>query len=194
MPFRAAVLLLDLQVDFLDTVHGRMPVSSDGALRVVAAANEVLEGRIFTGALPVLVVNKFPVAARVANFFRHGAAVAGSPGAELDPRIRAGSGIRVFPKERADAFTNPALEPYLREEGVERLCILGVFAEGCIRATALSARRKGFKVEVPQSEIATNSSWKEAVALWALRRGGVTIIPNVRAAASEALYLPNEGS
>ena len=186
MPSCAAVLLLDLQVDFLDNVHGRMPVSPDGALRVVAAANEVLEGRVLAGALPVLVVNKFPVAARVANYFRHGAAVAGSPGAELDPRIRAASGIRVFPKDRADAFTNLALEPYLREEGFEKLWILGVFAEGCIRATALSARRRGFEVEVPQAEIATNSSWKVAFALWALRRGGVTIIPNVRAAASEA--------
>lgn len=183
MSARAAVLLLDLQVDFLDTVHGRMPVSPEGALRVVAAANEVLEGRVLAGALPVLVVNQFSAATRVANYFRHGAAVAGSSGAELDPRIRAASGIRVFSKERSDAFTNLSLEPYLRAEGVEKLWILGVFAEGCIRATALSARQRGFEVEVPQAEIATNSSWKAAFALWALRRGGVTIIPSVRAAA-----------
>ena len=183
MPSRAAVLLLDLQVDFLDTVHGKMPVSPDGALRVVAAANEILDGKALAGALPVLVVNQFPVATRVANYFRHGAAVAGTPGAELDPRIRAASGIRVFPKERADAFTNLALEPYLREEGVEKVWIIGVFAEGCIRATALSARQRGFEVEVPQAEIATNSSWKAAFALWSLRRGGVTIIPSVHAAA-----------
>ena len=183
---RAAVLLLDLQVDFLDTVHGRMPVSPDGALRVVAAANEVLNGSVLAGALPVLVVNQFPAAARIANLFRHGAAVSGSPGAELDPRIRAASGVRVFPKAHADAFTNFALEPYLRREGVEKLWVLGVFAEGCIRATALSARQRGFQVEVPQAAIATNSSWKAAFALWALRRGGVTIVPSLPAAASEA--------
>ena len=183
MPSRTAVLLLDLQVDFLDTVHGRMPVSPEGALRVVEAANEVLEGRVLAGALPVLVVNQFPAATRVANYFRHGAAVAGSSGAELDPRIRAASGVRVFQKERADAFTNLSLEPYLREEGVEKLWILGVFAEGCVRATALSARRRGFEVEVPEAEIATNFSWKAAFAIWAMRRGGVTIIPSVRAAA-----------
>jgi len=186
MPPRAAVLLLDLQVDFLDTVHGRMPVSPDGALRVVAAANDILEGRILAGVLPVLVVNQFPAATRVANFFRHGAAIEGSAGACLDPRIRVASGVRTFTKEHADAFTNRDLEPYLEHERVKKLLILGVFAEGCVRATALSARRRGFEVEVPQAEIATNSTWKAAFALWALRRGGVAVIPNVRAAASAA--------
>ena len=184
MQTTVAVLLLDLQVDFLDAVHGRMPVDQDGALRIVAAANSVLAGQALAGALPVLIVNQFPATAKLANFFRNGAAVAGSSGANLDPRVHAASNVRIFPKKHANAFTNGDLEPYLREQNVGKLWVIGVFAEGCVRATALAARRLGFEVVVPEAEIATNAPWKAAFARWALRRGHVTIVPTLRGASS----------
>jgi maleamate amidohydrolase len=177
MPARTAVLLMDLQVDFLDVARGRMPVAPDAAVRVLAGANAVLSGVALAGALPVLIVNQFPPSARLANFFRHGAAVAGSVGASLDPRVRACANTRIFAKAQANAFTNPDLEPYLRAQGIIAVWVMGVFAEGCVRATALAARRLGFEVVVADAEMATNASWKHAVARWALRRGGVTIVP-----------------
>jgi nicotinamidase-related amidase len=181
MPPRAAVLLLDLQVDFLNTTEGNMPVDRDGSFRVLAAANEVLAGKALAGALPVLIVNQFPASAKVANWLRHGAAMAGSAGANLDPRLNLAPGVRVFEKHEASAFSNPDLEPYLRQQNVGKLWVLGVFAEGCVRATALAGRRLGFEVMVPEAEIATNATWKAAFARWALRRGGVSIVPTVRA-------------
>lgn len=45
MQDRTAVLLLDLQIDFLDIEYGKMPVSAVDALRVIAVANAVLAGR-----------------------------------------------------------------------------------------------------------------------------------------------------
>jgi len=179
-PGRSAVLLLDLQVDFLDVARGRMPVDEGAALRVIAAANAVLAGEALAGALPVLVVNRFPATARFANFFRRGAAVAGSAGAGLDPRIIGAPNVRVFAKQRASAFSNPELRPYLEGQGVRRLWVIGVFAEGCVRATALEARQLGFEVVVPEAEIATNARWKAAFARWALGRGGVTVVRSLR--------------
>ena len=35
--------------------------------------------------MPILVTNQFPASARVANLFRHGAAIGGTADAELDP-------------------------------------------------------------------------------------------------------------
>ena len=183
---RTAVLLLDLQVDFLDTQHGRKPVDSEGARRVIEAANGILRGELLAGSLPVLVVNQFPPTATVANFFRSNAALAGSSGAAMDPRIAHFPGVRVFPKQRASAFTNRELEPYLRSEGVGCVWVVGVFAEGCIRATALAARRCGFEVTVPAAEIATNASWKAGFAAWALKRGGVTMVATLRGGPSVA--------
>ena len=183
---RTAVLLLDLQVDFLDMQHGRMPVDPEGARRVVEAANAILKGELLEGSLPVLVVNQFPPTATVANFFRSNAALVGSSGSAIDPRIVETQDVRIFPKQQANAFTNPELEPYLRSEGVGTVWVVGVFAEGCVRATALDAKRRGFEVTVPAAEIATNASWKAGFAAWALKRGGVAMVPSLRAAPSAA--------
>ena len=173
---RTAILLLDLQVDFLDMQHGKMPVDPAGASRVIAAANAVLRGEVLAGALPVLIVNAFPPSATLANFFRRGAAIAGSAGAAIDPRIEVRPDVRCFAKQRSSAFTHPDLEPWLRAEGVTTLWMLGVFSEGCVRATALDARRLGFEVVVPTAAIATDASWKAAFATWSLRRAGVTLL------------------
>ena len=115
---------------------------------------------------------------------RHGAAMAGSPGARLDPRIEATPDIRVFAKERDDAFSNAALEPYLRSEGLGRIGIVGVMAQGCVRATALGARKLGFGVVVPGEGIATNAACKARLADWLLRRAAVDVVPTLPAASS----------
>ena len=177
----SAALLMDLQVDFLAPSVALMPVDATDADRIVETANAVLAGRTLASSLPVLVINQFPSTDRLANFFRHGAAIAGSIGAQLDDRVLAGPGVRVFSKQRPSAFTNPELDPYLRSNGVKQLYVFGVFAEGCVRATALDAKRHGYSVVVPIDAIGTNSVMKRRFAQWAMRRSGVTLVPSLLA-------------
>ena len=177
-----AVLLIDLQVDFLDSEHGRMPVSAAAAQRIVAAANRVLDGEVLPAALPVLIVNRFPAGSILGNLLRRGAAVAGSPGSRMDPRIATRPGVRLFAKQRANAFSNAELERYLRNAGVGKVWIVGVMSEACVRCTAVAARRLGFEVVVAEEGIATNASWKGRLATWLLRRSGVAVVPALPAA------------
>ncbi len=163
---RTAVLLLDLQVDFLDAHSGRMPVGEEGAARVMSAVRAVLSGVALPRALPVVLVNAFPPSRRVANFFRNNAAVIGTPGAALDPRIVVPPGTPIFPKTEANAFSNPQLHEFLQSQLVTRVWVLGVFAEGCVRATALGAKALGYAVSVPLEGIATNARWK----MWFAKR------------------------
>ena len=127
----------------------------------------------------MLIVNQFPASARIANFFRRGAAVAGTPGSELDPRLCNSSQVKVISKSSPSAFTNPELESYLQARGVTEIYVMGVFAEGCVRATVLEARRRGYKVKVVTDAIATNATWKKQFALWAMKRCGATLLPTV---------------
>jgi nicotinamidase-related amidase len=170
-----AVLLIDLQRDFLDRRSGRLPVDRLGAEAVIRAANDILSKRVLAGALPVFVVNEFPREAHIANFFRKGAAVAGSAGAMIDPRIENVGSARGFTKAAPSAFTNSELEKYLHAEGVEELHVLGVFAEGCVRSTVADAVKLGFTVIVHAQAVATNRPWKKRFALWAMRRAGAKI-------------------
>jgi len=179
MQDRTAVLLLDLQIDFLDIEHGKMPVPAADALRVIAVANAVLAGRSLPDALPVFIVNQFPATTTLGNFFRRGAAIVGSPGASLDPRIQVPPNARIFSKERSSAFSNKDLAPYLRNQCVGRIWVVGVMTEACVRATALGARTLGFEVGIAEAGIATNAAWKADFARWALRRGGVTMVPTL---------------
>jgi nicotinamidase-related amidase len=176
-----AALLLDLQVDFLAPIGARMPVGEPDTSRVIALANQVLEGSLLPGCLPVLVVNEFPRSDWIGNFFRHGAAICGTPGSALDARIRRSPGVRIVPKRRPSAFTNPALDALLKANAVSELYLLGVFAEACVRATALDGRRRGYSVVVPLDGIGTNSRIKRDYAVWAMRRGGVEVIPSLLA-------------
>jgi nicotinamidase-related amidase len=172
---KTAALLMDLQRDFLDCERGRLPVDRVGAEAVIRAANGILAGRVLAGAVPVFVATEFPRQARLANFVRRGAAVAGSAGAMLDPRLEAVWTARCFVKATPSAFTNPELEKYLRAEGVTELHVLGVFAEGCVRATVVHAIRLGFTVVVHADAVASDRRWKKRLALWAMRRAGATM-------------------
>lgn len=171
-----AVLLLDLQKDFLDGESGRMPVDPAGADAVLEAANDILSKRVLADALPVLVVNRFPVSAHVANFFRKGAAIAGSDGAEFDARLHHRETVPVISKSRPSAFSNPELDKLLLKHDVQELYVMGVFAEACVRATVTDAIKLGFTVHVLADAVASNAAWKKRAGMWAMKRAGARIM------------------
>ncbi len=152
-----------------------MPVDRIEAEEVIKIANDVLAKKILPDALSVFIVSKFPPSARIANFFRKNAAVVGSPGANIDERILRLGSIEVFEKSKSSAFSNPDIADYLKNRGVKDLYVLGVFAEGCVRATALDAIKIGFHVLVIEKAVATNAPWKKRFALWAMNRAGAVV-------------------
>lgn len=176
MPGASAVLLMDLQMDFLADQGARMPVAPQDARRVLAVANQILAGRLLPQVLPVLIVNEFEPDDHLGNLLRRQAALRGSLGSALDPRLMGPERARCFTKHRSSAFSQPLLEPYLREQGIRHLYILGVFAEGCVRATALDARQLGFDVTVPQDAIGSDRPIKRRYAEWTMQRAGVRLV------------------
>ena len=176
-----AVLLMDLQRDFLGAAGSRMPVDAIGAEAVLRTANAILSKSTLASSIPIIVMNQFPVSNRVANFFRKGAAVVDTAGAELDARVQNVGHAKVITKSMPSAFTNPELDAYLRAQGVRELYVMGVFAEGCVRSTVLDARRRGYPVNVIADAVATNAPWKKRFALWAIKRAGAHLLPTVGA-------------
>ncbi|MBE0614567.1 MAG: cysteine hydrolase [Burkholderiales bacterium] len=179
MTSRSAVLLMDLQTDFLAPEGAKMPVAANDAECIVATANQVFGGTLLDSALRVVVVNRFPRSARIANFFRRHAAVDGSTGAELDRRLQPKGVAKIIAKAAPSAFSNPELDALLKSAYVAHIYIFGVFAEGCVRSTALDALRRGYAVTVPVDAIGTNADWKRAFALWSMRRAGVALVPTL---------------
>ncbi len=142
-----ALLVLDLQVDFLNR-DGRMPIASGQMEQVLANSNRAIEAAAAHRAAIIYVGNEYTRWDIPGNWFRHDAARAGTPGASLDPRVKRVAEAPYFPKRKGDAFSNPELEPFLREHHVKRVVICGVYADACVTATARGALRRGFEVAV----------------------------------------------
>jgi nicotinamidase/pyrazinamidase len=85
--------------------------------------------------------------------------VAGTPGAELHDAV---------PRDRVDVivdkgteaategysgFEGTGLEDLLRERGIDRVTIVGLATDYCVRATALDALREGFAVEIDRAGV-----------------------------------------
>lgn len=170
----AALLLIDFQRDFL-MPNGRMPVAENQVAGLITAANLAFAAAYDRGDLIVTVGNEFPRSSVIANFFRRYAAMAGSSGSEWDERIPAGH-AKYFKKWRGDAFCNPELEPFLRQHDVREVSLAGVYAKGCVTATAKGAMARGFKTNVLADAVADSSDRTRESALRTLARHGANIV------------------
>jgi len=108
--------------------------------------------------------------------------VAGSPGAELHPGLRRDRIAQVFRKGTGDlddgysAFeaTNADLGKFLKDLNVDELFVAGLATDYCVRASALDAVRKGFRVRVLTNAIAAVAD--PAPALREMREAGVSLV------------------
>jgi len=173
MTVKTALLLIDFQRDFL-APDGRMPVARGQIESLIAAANKAIADARARGEEVVAIGNEFPRSDVVQNFFRRNAALAGSPGAAWDERIPV-TGAPYFRKWRSDAFCNPALEEFLREHLVGQVTLAGLFASGCVSATAKGALARGFRVTILGHAVADSSGQARDTALERLARRGASV-------------------
>jgi nicotinamidase-related amidase len=171
---KTAVLAVDLQRDFLAD-DARMPIAAPQVDPLLRASNAVLDVAHQRGWRVVTIGNEFPPGDWLRNLIQHGAAIRGSRGAEIDPRVRRVSDA-YFAKDRRDAFTNPALDAWLRAEQVNHLVVLGVMANACVRATALGARNRGYRVTLVRDAVGAPTDQVRDSVLASLARAGAEVV------------------
>jgi nicotinamidase-related amidase len=156
-----ALLLMDFQRDFLSG-DGRMPVAESQREAVVAAANRASAAALGRGVAVIAIGNEF---SRFdwRNPFRRFAAAARRDGA------------RYFAKWRGSAFCNPKFSARLAVLGVAELALAGVYAGGCVSATARDALKRGYRVTILADAVAERSDAARRRALARLQRAGARI-------------------
>ncbi len=171
---KAAVLVLDLQKDFLAD-DGKMVVERRQIPGMLAATNAVIEQARTQNHVVVYIGNEFSPGDWLMNLFRRGAAVKGTPGTAMDPRVTIVSPY-YFPKQQGNAFTNPALEPFLRGKGITELVVTGVYSDGCVKETTEGALRLGFPVTVLSDAVASSTSRRNEQALRDMSQAGAQVL------------------
>jgi maleamate amidohydrolase len=176
-----AVLAVDLQQDFLSD-GGRMQIACTQVDSLLRAANAVLDSARQRGWRVVHIGNEFSSSDWLRNLVQRGAAIRGTPGAELDERVSGVSDV-YFPKNSRDAFANPALDEWLRVQAVDTLIVFGVMGDACVRATVLGALNRGYQVTLVKDAVGAMSDRARDAALKCLALAGAKLVT-----AAELLY------
>ncbi len=105
-----------------------------------------------------------------------------TPGAQFHPNLEivpnpviVSKGVR-FDKEQYSAFDETGLETLLKKENIERIWVVGLALDVCVKATALDGKKSGFKVVVylPGCRGVTEEGEKEAISL--MKENGIDML------------------
>jgi nicotinamidase-related amidase len=188
-----ALLLIDVQSDFTgpSAKYPFPPGKSDG---LIAAANRMSQEARKHGVLVVYIRHEFDgvVGKLYSRLLLGGAAIKGSPGTELDPRLTRVSD-HCFTKHETNAFSNPELDAFLRQRQVRELYLAGLDGLFCVNKTAKGGLERGYRVAFITDAIISNfeRAWhrrlrryaKEGAVLMTTREFGATLGVASRSAA-----------
>ena len=171
---RTALLVVDIQEDYTGPSARKRFCDGD---RIVAAANTLIAQAQARNALVVYVQNVFanPLLSRLMG----GLNLPGAPGTAMDRRLKSVPGAPTFAKTRGDAFGNPALDEYLRQNQVDRLLLVGLDGAHCVNSTARGALNRGYRVVLLEDGIATESGKSIAELARRWRAAGATVLPRM---------------
>ena len=117
---KKALLVIDVQEDY---TGGSTPLFADHE-KLISATNRVLDASPRLGLLPIYIRQEVPDNA-LGRLLSGGRAIQGQPGTRTDVRVHRIEGAPDFSKERSDAFSNPALDAWLRAQCVFRTIAVG---------------------------------------------------------------------
>ena len=167
---KAAVVAIDLHRGHLDPAVATMPMSPDGAARVIAA-NARLFGWCRGAGIPVIhlvtgyrdaaEINANPFwrtraedpAATRKNVLRHN--LLGGPGCTTMPQLLDPQDWVIATKKRYDCFLGTDLEMLLRTHGINTLLVTGVNTNSCVLATVTAANVRDYAVIVVEDCVDT---------------------------------------
>ncbi len=142
-----ALLVIDVQEDFTGTT-AKPPLPYKNSEKIISRINEIVSAAEAKKYEIIYIKQEFAGAAvLISKLFVNGTALKGSPGVEIDKRVKIVS-KNIFPKSVGDAFSNPEFEKYLISNSVDELFLTGLDAEHCVHLTAKGALNRGYKVNV----------------------------------------------
>lgn len=168
-PTRTAVLVIDMQRDFLDP---GAPIATPGGLDLIPRINR-LTARARALGMPVIFTQEMHRADKsdfgIELEFEPPHCLEGTPGMELAAALDVAPGdYRVLNKRRYDAFLGTDLDTLLRSLRVENLLVAGVCTDICVASTVQHARNLDFRCYVLRDCVAGTTAERHQAALLCL--------------------------
>lgn len=168
-PTRTAVLVIDMQRDFLDP---GAPIATPGGLGLVPRINRLIARARALG-MPLIFTQEMHRADRsdfgIELEFEPPHCLEGTPGMDLTAQLDVrSSDYRILNKRRYDAFLGTDLETLLRSRRVENLIVTGVCTDICVASTVQHARNLDFRCYVVRDCVAGTTPERHEAALLCL--------------------------
>ncbi len=149
---KAALLLVDLQYDFLNR-----PGLTPPAAALIGEVSRLLEA-CRSGGIPVIhahSVYSTDGSDRMPHWKRddYRACVEGTHGAATPPELAPVSGENIIVKKFFSAFSNPELKTVLDQHAVDTLIVAGVYSHACVRSAVLDAYQNDLTVWVADEAV-----------------------------------------
>lgn len=163
---RTALIVIDIQEDYTGPQAKKRYRDGD---RIIATSNDLLN-QARHKEMPVVFIENV-IENPLIRFLAGGVNAPGAPGTATNWRLLQVPGAATLTKNRADAFSNPELDAFLRRNQVNKVLLTGLDAAYCVNATARGALNRGYKVTLFPDGIATESGksmdklikeWREA--------------------------------
>jgi len=180
-----ALLIVDLQLDFF--AGGKLTVPY--AEEILPAVNELVDEARKSGTQIVLSRDWHPpdhmsFAAQGGEWPQH--CVRGTRGAEFHPDLRLPPGALFVSKakraerEQYSDFDGTSLAEELRRRGIDRIFVVGLAEDFCVKASAIDAAHLGFETHVLRAATRPVTPEGGEKARAEMRAAGVTVIEPYR--------------
>ncbi len=168
-----ALLVIDMQEDYIGE-HAKLPIEQNQIENLIITVNKIIEEFHMDGYEIIYLRNIFREN-DIKNIFRNYAAIEGTRGIEIDPRIKIVS-ENIFDKYSPSAFSNSDFENYLIQHQINELYVCGVMADQCVFETAADAFNKNYKVNYFADAVGSTSTKNIEKAEKKLSRKGINIV------------------
>jgi nicotinamidase/pyrazinamidase len=168
-----ALLVVDIQNDFTGQ-KARMPAEKSQANEIIRNINNLVGYSQYNEWVVIYIGNEYSSFDPL-NVFRNFAAIKGSEGVKLDPKL-AVINQNYFSKKTEDAFSNLELLTFLKQSKINEILVTGVYAEACILQTIKGGLRNGFLVKAIADGIGTKSQKKRQSCLDKYKKLGAKVL------------------
>jgi nicotinamidase-related amidase len=168
-----ALVVIDMQIDYIGE-NGKFTIENKQIENLIGITNIIID-EYYNNNYKVIYLRNIFRKNDFRNRFRNYAAIEGSSGIEIDPRITIVSEY-IFDKYTPTAFSNTDFEIFLVENQINELFLCGVMADQCVYETAISAYNKGYIVNYLSNAVGSSSVHNIQKAIKKLDKRGVNIL------------------
>jgi len=170
---KKALLVIDMQIDYIGE-DAKFPIERKQTGDLIKITNEIIQDFSKNNYTVIYIRNIFREN-DWKNRFRNYAAIEGTAGTGIDPRINIVS-KNIFDKYTPSAFSNTDFVNFLTENNINELYLCGVMADQCVYETALGALNRGYIVNYFANAVGSLSVKNIERATRKLGKKGINIV------------------